>query len=73
MNAPSRLTSRHHWKETINKNKILKSNKSNSFSWNHFNKPEVNPKPLKDANKGQGDSSTKWNGWRNKLDIDFIV
>ena len=52
---------------------ILKINKSNSFSWNHFSSPDVSPRPLKDASKGQGDSSTKWKGWRSKLDIDFIV
>ena len=46
-------------------------NKSGLFRWNHFNKPEVKPNPLNEANSGQGDSSTKWNGWRNKLDIRF--
>ena len=69
--APSRLTSRHHWNVIIIKNKILINNKSKLFIWNHFNRPEVKPNPLNEANNGQGDSSTKWKGWRNKLDIGF--
>lgn len=71
---PSRLTSRHHWNVIITKKIILITNRSGLLKWNHFNNPEVKPSPLKEANKGQGDSSTKWKGWRNKLDIkDFIV
>jgi hypothetical protein len=71
----SRLTSRHHWNAIIIKKFTLNTNKLGSLKWNHFNSPEVNPNPLNEASRGQGDSSTKWNGCRSKLDIikDFIV
>jgi hypothetical protein len=61
---PSRTTSRHHWKEIKIKNTTLLTKRLVSEKWNHFNSPEVTPMPLKAASSGQGDSSTRWKGWR---------
>ena len=61
INEPSRLTSRHHWKETKNKNSILNRSKSAWFSWNHFNKPEVRPRPLNVVNIfGVAEADPEW-------------
>lgn len=63
--VPSRVISRHHWKETIQALNRPKKNKEGSNVWNHFTNPVVIEKAAKALARGQGLTLTKWNGWFN--------
>ena len=68
-NLASRLTSRHHWLDTTTNKTSLLKNRVVLEWWNHRTIPEVSPKAETADSKGQGDSSTKWNGCTTKFDI----
>lgn len=59
----SRVISRHHW--YLDRIIVIKPNIKRFIvdKWNHFTKPDVIIIAPKDAVKGQGLFSTRWNGW----------
>jgi len=59
-NDPSREMSRHHWYITSSIIKVLTEKSIIDFEWNHITIPVVSPIAEIDANRGQGDISTKW-------------
>ena len=58
-NDPSREMSRHHWYITSNIIRILTLKRSIDLLWNQTTIPVVSPVAEIDANKGQGDTSTR--------------
>lgn len=67
--VPSRETSRHHCDVIISMDKELTMRSLGSLKWNHFRSPDVRARPLIDASRGHGDSSTRWKGCRTTLDM----
>jgi len=63
----SDITSPHHWTITSTIKTKPPINRREDFEWNQAKKPEAILKAIKDAIKGQGDSWTKWKGWRIKF------
>lgn len=69
---PSRETSRHQINAVAISPKRLKSNESGNLQWNHLHRLVVKLILKHEINRGQGDSSVRWKGWRTFL-LDIIL